>query len=61
MQRVQPSFMTDGIRNFMAQQKQRKQLILIDSKIFFLSFPTNTTLTTQFYDWQQKKFHKYQV
>ena len=50
MQRLQPSFMTDGIRNFMAQQKQRKQLILTDSKIFFLSFPTNTTLTTQFYD-----------
>ena len=52
MQRLQPSFMTDGIRNFMVQQKQRKQLILTDSKIFFfLSFPTNTTLTTQFYDW----------
>ena len=35
MQRLQPSFMTDGIRNFMVQQKQRKQLILTDSKIFF--------------------------
>ena len=38
MQRLQPSFMTDGIRNFMAQQKQRKQLILTDSKIFFFIF-----------------------
>ena len=27
--------MTDGIRNFMAQQKQRKQLILTDSKNIF--------------------------
>ena len=32
MQRLQPNFATDGIRNFMAQQKQRKQLILTDSK-----------------------------
>ena len=27
--------MTDGIRNFMAQQKQRKQLILTDSNNIF--------------------------
>ena len=27
--------MTDSIRNFIAQQKQRKQLILTDSKIIF--------------------------
>ena len=32
MQRLQPNFTTDDIRNFMAQQKQRKQLILTDSK-----------------------------
>ena len=31
MQRLQPSFMTDEIRNFIEQQKQRKQLILTDS------------------------------
>ena len=33
IQRLQPNFITDGIRIFMAQQKQRKQLILTDSKI----------------------------
>ena len=39
MQRSQPSFTTDGIKNFMAQQKQRKQLILTDDKnIFTYSF-----------------------
>ena len=27
MQCLQPNFTTDGIRNFMAQQKQRKQLL----------------------------------
>ena len=32
MQRLQPNFTTDGIRNFIAQQKQRKQPILIDGK-----------------------------
>ena len=32
MQRLQPNFTTDGIRNFIAQQKQRKQRILIDGK-----------------------------
>ena len=32
IQRLQPNFTTDGIRNFMAQQKQRKQPILIDGK-----------------------------
>ena len=32
IQRLQPNFITDGIRNFMAQQKQRKQLILTDNK-----------------------------
>ena len=31
MQRLQPSFMTDETRNFIEQQKQRKQLILTDS------------------------------
>ena len=33
MQRLQPNFITDGIRIFMAQHKQHKQLILTDSKI----------------------------
>ena len=33
IQRLQPKFITDGIRIFMAQQKQRKQLILTDNKI----------------------------
>ena len=35
MQRVQPNFTTDGIRNFMAQQKQRKYLLLTDDKKVF--------------------------
>ena len=35
MQLFQPDFMVDGIRNFMARQKQRKQLILGDSKNIF--------------------------
>ena len=35
IQRLQPHFITDGIRNFMVQQKQRKQLILIDNKNIF--------------------------
>ena len=35
MQRLQPNFTTDGIRNFMAQQKQRKQPILINGKNIF--------------------------
>ena len=33
IQRLQPNFITDGIRILIAQQKQRKQLILTDSKI----------------------------
>ena len=33
IQRLQPNFLTDGIRIFMAQQKQHKQLILTDNKI----------------------------
>ena len=33
IQRLQPYFITDGIRIFMAQQKQGKQLILTDNKI----------------------------
>ena len=33
LQRLQPNFITDGIRILMAQHKQRKQLILTDSKI----------------------------
>ena len=32
MQRLQPNFTTGGIRNFMIQQKQCKQPILIDGK-----------------------------
>ena len=32
---MQPRFKTDGIKNFMAQQKQRKQLILTDCKNIF--------------------------
>ena len=35
MQRLQPNFTTDGIRNFMAQQKQHKQLILTNDKNIF--------------------------
>ena len=35
IQRLQPNFTTDDIRNFMAQQKQRKQPILIDGKNIF--------------------------
>ena len=35
IQRLQPSFTTDGIRNFMTQQKQRKQLVLTDDKNIF--------------------------
>ena len=35
MQRFQPNFTTDDIRNFMAQQKQRKQPILINGKNIF--------------------------
>ena len=39
MQRLQPNFTTDGIRNFMAQQKQRKQLRLTyDKNIFTYRF-----------------------
>ena len=33
MQCLQPNFITDVIRIFMVQQKQRKQLILTDNKI----------------------------
>ena len=35
IQRLQPNFTTDGIRNFMAQQNQRKKPILIDDKNIF--------------------------
>ena len=35
MQRLQPNFKNDGIRNFIAQQKQRKQLILSNNKNIF--------------------------
>ena len=35
MQRVQPNFLTDDIRNFMAHQKQSKQPILTDGKDIF--------------------------
>ena len=34
MQRLQPNFTIDGIRNFMTQQKQRKQPVLADDKNF---------------------------
>ena len=46
--------MTDDIRNFMAQQKQRKQLILTDSKnIFAYRFRPIQRLQPNFmtYDW----------
>ena len=53
----EPNFTTNGIRNFMTQQKQRKQPILIDGKnIFTYCFqpiqplqPNFTTCTTQCY------------
>ena len=32
IQRLQPNFITDSIRNFIAQQKQYTQLILTDNK-----------------------------
>ena len=35
IQRLQPNFTNDGIRNFMSQRKQRKQPIIIDGKIIF--------------------------
>ena len=35
MQCLQPNFTTDGLRNFIAQQKERKQLILTDEKNIF--------------------------
>ena len=38
MQRLQSNFTTDGIRNLMAQKKQRKQLILTDGKNIFTYF-----------------------
>ena len=34
MQRLQPNFTTDSIRNFMAQQKESKQPVLADDKNF---------------------------
>ena len=35
IQRLQPDFTADGIRNFIAQKKQRKQLHLTDDKNIF--------------------------
>ena len=35
MQRVQRNFLTDDIRNFIAHQKQRRQLILSHGKNIF--------------------------
>ena len=35
MQSLQTSFMTDDVRNFVAQEKQRKQPILTDTKNIF--------------------------
>ena len=37
IQRLQPNFTTGGIRNFMAQQEQRKQPILSMARIFLLT------------------------
>ena len=31
IQHLQPNFVTDGIKNFIAQEKQREKLILTDS------------------------------
>ena len=44
MQRLQFKFKADGIRNFMEQQKQRKQLQW--QEYFYLLLLTNATLTT---------------
>ena len=58
IQRLQPNFTTDSIANFMAQQKQRKQLILTDGKNILLTLSnrynkshgaTETMQTTHFY------------
>ena len=35
MQCLQRNFITDGIRNFMAQQRQRKQIVLTNDKNIF--------------------------
>ena len=59
---LQPNFTTEGIRNFIAQQKQRKQLILNDGmNIFTYSFqpiqclqPNFTTDDTRNFMVQQK-------
>ena len=46
----------------MAQQKQRKQLILTDNKdISTYLVQTMQTLATYFYDWWHKKFHVYKA
>ena len=37
IQCLQPNFITDGIRNFMAQQQQRTQLHLTNDKNIFLT------------------------
>ena len=49
MQGLQHYFTTGGIRNFMAQQKQRKQPILIDGKnIFSYCFQSIQRLQSNF-------------
>ena len=47
IQRLQPNFTTDGIRNFMAQQNQRKQPNFNRWREYFYSLlPINAMLTT---------------
>ena len=69
------TFMTAGIRNFMAQQKQCKQLILIDTKNIFTycfqpiqrlqpnimtdSRRTSIISKNNGSNWQHEKFHTY--
>ena len=54
MQRLQPSFMADGIRTFMEGQKQCIQLILTDNKsVFTYRFQLIQLLQLL----QHKKFH----
>ena len=49
MQRLQPNFIFDNTRNFMAQQKQREQLILTDDKnIFTYCFQPKQCLQSNF-------------
>ena len=57
MQRSQPNFTTDGIRNFMTQQKQRKQLLLTDDKnIFTYCFQSIQPLQSNFRTYAIRNF-----